>query len=124
MDKKVDDILLLPIQLSAGTSREKMNTISNIVEEICIKDIEPMFRKMEVLKKLSSVGERLPARTQGHINGLLVAELVGLINVGVSIDTLSGAFSVEKNKTLDCMPLGTGSATMIPATVLNDFFQR
>jgi len=111
--KFIDDSLLFPLTLSTGTI-EGMNSISNIIEDLSALDVQPKFRKLNILLDLASYGEGMPATTQGNIVGRLLIELAGLINVGVSLNTLSNSFSIEENITLDFLTVGKVSPVMLP----------
>ena len=112
-----EDIFLFPLILSTGTI-EDMNTISNIFEGGSRINVQPKFRKLRILRKLASYGERLPATTRGSIVGLLFDEMAGLINVGVPLDAISGVFKVEEKIALAFTPEGKVSAVMMLGATL------
>jgi len=80
--------------------------ISNVLEQVFGKDVDPKFRKLTVLTHMSSYGQRLPAPTLGDISALFVSDIVALINVGTSLGALSSAFENEKKVVLDFVPTG------------------
>jgi len=106
------DTLFFPSILSTG-STEGMNIISAIFEDTWTNKHQPKFRKLQILRRLVSYGERLPATTQGNIVGHLLLELAGLINVGVPVSTLLPVFELEEKIAVSFAPSGEASSVIL-----------
>ena len=102
------EVYRFPLILSTGTVKE-LNMIFNIFEELWLPEIAgmPELRKMEVLVAVFYLyGRTLPETTYGGMVGLFLDELVGLINVGVSMDIFPFPFDVEEVISLQFAPTG------------------
>jgi len=107
----VGDIIKFPLILSTETMKD-LNAFFNIIEEVWpIKTPTPELRKIGVLNVLFDFyGENLPDSTFGSIIGLFVNELVGLINVGASLDSFSFPFDIGEIISFQSVPVGKSLA--------------
>ena len=104
----IDEALLFPLILSTETI-EDMNNISKVMEDLSGGDRTPQLRKMNSILHFAFYSERLPATTQGRIVGHLLTELAGLINVGVSLETVSPVFDLDETISFTFAPIGKAS---------------
>ena len=112
-DDEWEEVFRFPLILSTGTVKD-LNTIFNIIDTGSTSNDMPKYRKLSVLITIFYFyGKALPETTYGIIVGLFLDELVGLINVGTSLDIFSFPFDVEKMISFEFAPVGKFSAVIM-----------